>query len=183
MTHIARCIRLFWIHIGLSACTFGGGFVIISMTQRKFADELGWIDADELLDMAAISQSAPGSLALNMAVAVGYRIEGIAGALAAAFGTLIPPLIIISLISFAYEQFRDNAAVSLVLQVMRAGVAAVIFDVVMSLAARLYKTRSMVWIALIPLVFIAYFFFKISAALIIIICAVIGALYTARTTQ
>lgn len=65
------CAKLFWINLVLSACTFGGGFVIISMMRKKFVEELGWLEEEEMLDMAAIAQSAPGSLAVNASIVVG----------------------------------------------------------------------------------------------------------------
>ena len=64
----------------ISACTFGGGFVIVGMIKEKFAEKLHWISEEEILDMAAIAQSAPGPLGVNMAVITGYRIRKVPGA-------------------------------------------------------------------------------------------------------
>lgn len=166
--------KLFVTNFVLSACTFGGGFVIISMMKSKFVEQLKWIGDDEMLDMTAIAQSAPGSLAVNMSIVVGYRLRKIPGALVSVLGTVLPPLIIISIISFIYNWFKDNAHIALLLQVMRAGVAAVIFDVVISLAQNILKTKSILWIGLMIAAFIESYFCGVSAVMIIIVCAAVG---------
>lgn len=168
------CLRLFWENLILSACTFGGGFVIISMMRKRFVEEMGWLEEGEMLDMAAIAQSAPGSLAVNASIVVGYRLRRLSGAVTAAVATVIPPLVIISLISVFYNQFSSNPYIAVALQVMRAGVAAVIFDVVLSLAHNIRKTGSVLWISMMVAAFIASYFLKVSAVVIILICGAIG---------
>lgn len=158
----------------LSACTFGGGFVIISLMKKKFFEELHWLEEDEMLDVTAITQSAPGPLMTNAAVIVGYRIAGIAGSLTAILGSILPPMIILSIISVFYEQFRTNPYIATALQVMRAGVAAVIFDVVWNLAGNVWNTKRVLYIAMMVVAFIVTCFFNVSAMLIIFTCLGIG---------
>lgn len=158
----------------LSACTFGGGFVIISMMKKKFVEKLHWISEDEMLDMTAIAQSAPGALGVNIAIVTGYRIRKTAGALICALGAVLPPLIIISVISVFYNQFKDNRVIALALRVMRAGVAAVIIDVVINLALAIFKTGNGLWILVMAAAFIATVFFKVSAIVLIAVCVLIG---------
>ena len=158
----------------LSACTFGGGFVIVSLMNKKFVEELGWLEEDEMLDITAITQSSPGPLPVNASVIIGYRIHGVTGSLVAILGTILPPMIIISLISLFYTQFRTNKYISVALLVMRAGVSAVILDVVWELAVKVIKTRRFLYIAMMLLAFLAARFFDISAMTIIFICLAIG---------
>lgn len=158
----------------LSACTFGGGFVIVSLMKKKYVEQLQWLDEDEMLDITAITQSSPGSLPVNASVIIGYRMCGILGSLVAVLGSILPPMIIISLISLCYEQFRTNRYIALGLQVMRAGVAAVIFDVVINLAKNVCKTRRVLYIAMMIVAFICTYFLKISAMAIILTCLGIG---------
>ena len=132
----------------LSSCTFGGGFVIVSLMKKKFVEELQWLDEDEMLDVTAITQSAPGPLPVNASVIIGYRMAGILGSLSAVFGTILPPMIVLSIISLFYNQFRTNKYIAVALQVMRAGVAAVIFDVVINLAKNVFKARRILYIAM-----------------------------------
>lgn len=160
----------------LSACTFGGGFVIVSLMKKKYVEELQWLEEDEMLDVTAITQSAPGPLPVNASVIIGYRIAGVLGSLTAILGTILPPMIIISVISLFYEQFRTNTYVSITLQVMRAGVAAVIFDVVLNLAHNVLTTRRILYISMMIVAFAAACILDVSAMLIIFTCLGIGIL-------
>lgn len=174
--HYSKLWILFKSMFVLSMCTFGGGFVIVSLMKKRFVEELKWIEEEEMLDVTAITQSAPGPLMTNAAVIVGYRIAGIMGALTAIAGSILPPMIIISIISIFYEQFCTNSYVAMALQVMRAGVAAVIFDVVWKLAGNVWNTKRALYIAMMVIAFVATFFFDISAMLIIFTCLGIGLL-------
>lgn len=160
----------------LSACTFGGGFVIVSLMKKKFVEELKWLGEDEMLDVTAITQSSPGPLPVNASVIIGYRMAGIVGSLTAVLGTILPPMIIISVISLFYEQFRTNYYIAIALQVMRAGVAAVILDVVWNLAANVCKTRRVLYIFMMIAAFICVYFLDVSAMIIIFVCIGIGLL-------
>ena len=158
----------------LSACTFGGGFVIVSLMKKKFVEELGWIEESEMLDITAISQSSPGPIPINASVILGYRMQGILGSFVAVLGTSIPPIFIISIISVFYTEFRENKIIAIALMVMRAGVAAVICDVVIKLAKNVIATKSNLYIALMFITFIMTYVFGISAMIAILLCLVIG---------
>lgn len=158
----------------LSSCTFGGGFVIVSLMKKKFVDEKKWLEEDEMLDITAITQSSPGPLPVNASVIIGYRMAGIAGSLTAIAGTILPPMIIISLISLCYEQFRTNEIVALALQVTRAGVAAVILDVTLNLAGNIIKLHNAFYLAMMILCFIAVVFFNVNAMAVILTCLAVG---------
>ncbi len=160
----------------LSACTFGGGFVIVSLMKKKYVEELQWLGEDEMLDVTAITQSSPGPLPVNASVIIGYRMAGIIGSLVAVFGTILPPMIIISVISLFYEQFRTNYYIAIALQVMRAGVAAVILDVVINLAVNVCKTKRLLYIVMMVIAFISVYFFDVSAMIVIFVCIGIGLL-------
>lgn len=158
----------------LSSCTFGGGFVIVSLMKKKFVDEKHWLEENEMLDITAITQSAPGPLPVNASVIIGYRMAGILGSVIAVLGTILPPMIIISLISLCYEQFRTNQVIATALQVTRAGVAAVIIDVTLNLAGNVLKVKRAMYTAMMIICFIAVAVFKVSAVFVILTCLVIG---------
>ncbi|MBP3459414.1 MAG: chromate transporter [Lachnospiraceae bacterium] len=166
--------KLFAATFTLSAFTFGGGFVIVSLMKKKFVEELKWLDENEMLDITAIAQSSPGPIPINASVILGYRMAGIWGTLVAILGTSLPPMIIISLISVFYTQFRENYIIAIALQVMRAGVAAVIFDVVLNLAKNVWKTKRGLYIGLMIAAFIATAICGVNAMFIILVCLVIG---------
>ena len=121
--------KLFVSTLYLSAFTFGGGYVIVSLLKKKFVDEYHWIEEEEMLDLVAIAQSSPGAIAINGAIVVGYKLAGLAGTVIAILGTVIPPFLIISVISVFYNLLKDNFIVSQMLQGMQSGVGAVIASV------------------------------------------------------
>ena len=90
-------LKLFISTLYLSAFTFGGGYVIVTLMKKKFVDEYHWIREDEMLDLVAIAQSSPGAIAVNGAIVVGYKLAGMLGAVTAIIATIIPPFLIISL--------------------------------------------------------------------------------------
>ena len=160
----------------LSAFTFGGGFVIVSLMKKKFVEELHWLEEEEMLDITAIAQSSPGPIPINASVILGYRMYGVIGSLVALLGTALPPMIIISVISIFYAQFRSNRIIAIALQVMRAGVAAVIFDVVLNLAKKVVDTRRFLYIALMVTAFVGKVLLGVDAMVVILCCLVVGLL-------
>lgn len=166
--------KIFTTMFYLSSFTFGGGYVIISLMQTKFVEELGWLEEEEMLNLAAIAQSCPGAVAVNAAILVGYRIGGSLGAIVSIIGTVLPPLIIISIISFFYDAFRSNVVVSAVLKGMQAGVAAVIFDVVLNLSGAIVKSKEYISLFVMLGAFILTYIYGINVVIIIFICAIIG---------
>ena len=167
--------KLFLSSFKLSACTFGGGFVIIPLMKKRFVEELGWIEEEEMLDLTAIAQSSPGAIAVNASMLVGYHVAGIPGALITVLGTVLPPLVIISVISLFYQAFRDNAVVSMAMAGMLCGVAAVIFDVVLGMIGTLLRQKRMLPAAMLCGAFLAVRFFSVHAAIILLVCGAVGA--------
>lgn len=167
--------RLFASAFQISACTFGGGFVIIPLMRKKYVEELRWIEEQEMLDLTAIAQSSPGAIAVNASILVGYRVAGIPGALMTVLGTVLPPLLIISVISFFYQQFRDNAIVNMAMKGMLAGVAAVICDVVIRLTKRIFYEKRILPVLLLFASFIAVHIFDMNIIIIISLGGMIGA--------
>ena len=167
-------LKLFFSMLYISAFTFGGGFVIVTFMKRKFVDELHWIDEQEMLDMTALAQSSPGAIAVNAAILVGWHVAGFLGMIVAVIGTILPPMIILSVISLFYKAFATNHYVALTLKGMQAGVAAVILDVVCSLGANVLKMKSWIHVVIMVAAFVATFFFKVNVIYIILAAAVIG---------
>ena len=167
--------KLFWSTFQLSAFTFGGGYVIVPLMRRKFVEDLHLIEEDEMMDLTAIAQSTPGAMAVNASVLVGYRVAGVLGAFTTVFATVLPPFLVLSVISLFYAQFRGNWVVNLVMKGMQAGVAAVICDVVFSMGRNILKLRRVLPLIMMAGAFVASWFFGINVVLVILICAVVGA--------
>lgn len=171
-------IKLFVSTLYLSAFTFGGGYVIVTLMQKKFVEEYHWIEKDEMLDLVAIAQSSPGAIAVNGAIVVGYKLMGMLGALTAIAATIIPPFIIISVISVFYEAFRQNTIVSLMLQGMQAGVGAVISVVVYEMGSGIVMGKNVGSILIMIAAFIAASIFNVNVIYIVLVCGLIGFIRT-----
>lgn len=169
-----RLAKLFFSMLYISTFTFGGGFVIVTFMKKKFVDELHWIDEQEMLDMTALAQSSPGAIAVNAAILVGWQVEGLMGMAVAVLGTILPPMVILSVISLFYAAFAANTYVALVLRGLQAGVAAVILDVVCGLGRNVLETKSVRYIALMAAAFIANFIFDVNVIFVILAAAAIG---------
>ena len=166
--------KLFTSTFYLSAFTFGGGYVIVPLMRKQFVEKLQWIEEAEMMDMIAIAQSSPGALAVNASVIIGYRCGGILGAMITVLGTILPPLCILSLISFAYDYFISVKWIQVLLFGMQAGVAAVICDVVLKMSKEIYQQHQRLYLVLMVYAFIANVVFDIHLLIIIISCGFFG---------
>ncbi len=168
--------KLFTSTFLLSAFTFGGGYVIVPLMKKKFVDKMNWIEEEEMLNMVAIAQSSPGPIAVNTSILIGYRMAGIPGAFLSTFGTVLPPLIILTVISFFYQSFQNSTVVRALLKGMEAGVAAVIVDVVLGMAGTVLKGKQIFSILMMVSAFVVTVVFNINVIYIILVCGLIGAI-------
>lgn len=178
-----KLVKLFFSTLYLSAFTFGGGYVIVSLMKKKFVDDYHWIDEDEMLDLVAIAQSAPGPIAVNGAIVVGYKMAGLLGIFISVLATIIPPFVIISVISVFYEIFKTNLIVSLMLEGMQAGVGAVIASVYFEMGSGLLKEKNKLYPVIMIGAFVANYIFNINVMIVIIVCIMIGLLYSMKGVQ
>ncbi len=178
--------KLFSTCFVISACTFGGGLVIMSMLQKKFVEELKWIDQDEMMDLIAIAQSCPGVMAVNTSIIIGYRVAGPLGAIITMLGTVTPPMVILSVISVFYKQFRENDVVAILLKGMQAGVAAVMIHMTYTMSANVLKDKKLSALVMLIGAAVAAVFLNVDIIVILLVCGVIGgflAFYESRTEQ
>lgn len=160
---------LFRTNFFISAFTFGGGYVVIPMIRKYYVEKGHYFDEEELMEIAAIAQSSPGAIAINMSVLAGYKCAGLKGSIISAIAAICPPLIILSMISLGYQAFRDNHTIAAILNGMQAGVAALIVDVVIGMCQTIYEKESKVMTMLIPFTFLASFLFQINVAIILMV--------------
>lgn len=142
--------------------------------KRKFVDELHWLSEEEMLDITALAQSSPGAIAVNAAILVGWLTCGFAGMLIGVLGTILPPMAILGIISLIYEAFAANLYVALMLKGMQAGVAAVIFDVVLSLGSGIVKQKKILYDIIMAGAFAAVLFFSVNVIYVILASALVG---------
>lgn len=174
MNKLKTYLWLFGINLYISSFTFGGGYVIIPMIKKCYVDKNQKFTEEELMDMAAVAQSSPGAIAVNLSMLAGYRVAGTMGAVISCIAAVLPPLIILSVISLAYDAFRQSRIISAVLKGMEAGVAALIVDFVLSMFVMIYKQKRWLNTSLIVAAFAGSYVFKINVAIILIVCVLIS---------
>ena len=173
-TKIQKLKTLFFSTLYLSTFTFGGGYVIVTLLKQKFVDDLHWLDEEEMLDLVAIAQSSPGAIAVNGAIIVGYKLCGVPGIILSVLGAIIPPFIILTVISFFYNAFKSNTYIQAVLRGMQSGVSAVIISVVWDMGFGIVKERDILLCIIMVAVFILNYFFDVSVIAIILVTLAIG---------
>ena len=159
--------RLFITSLLLSLFAFGGGSTILAMSKRKYVDQLGWLTETELMDRLTLAQAAPGATTINASILIGYRFRGVPGALACALATAIPPVVIIAAVTGIYMAVRDNTMVTNAMKGMRAGAAALVASVTLSLIWNMFKRREWLMTALFVTVFTVIQFVSISTYVIL----------------
>ena len=158
----------------ISAFTVGGGFVLIPLMKAKFVDEYGWLKENEALDLVSIAQSAPGVMAANSSIIMGYRMGGFLGSLTALLATVLPPLITLTVISYFYDAVATNPYVRMFLKGMQCGVTAILINVVLDLVIKQIKKKLALPLIIMAGAFIAAVVFKINIMQIIAVVAVVG---------
>ena len=158
----------------ISAFTVGGGFVLIPLMKAKYVDEYGWMSENESLDLVSIAQSAPGAVAVNASIIMGYRLGGILGTFTALLATVLPPLITLTIVSYFYDAFATNPYVRMFLKGMQCGVTAILLDVVLGLLMKQIRKKLALPLLIMAGTFVASYFFHINIMHIILVDAIIG---------
>jgi chromate transporter len=119
-------IELFRSFFKIGAFTIGGGYAMIPLIQDEVVSRKGWLDDEEFLNMIAIAQSAPGVIAINTSIFVGYRLAGFKGAVVASLGSALPSFLIILVIASCFARFKNNEWVERAFMGIRPAVVALI---------------------------------------------------------
>lgn len=168
-----RYAWLLAVNLYISAFTFGGGYIVVPMIRRFFVEKRQYMTEEDLMDMAAIAQSTPGAIAINLSALAGYKAGGVAGALISCVAAVLPPLVILTCVSAFYSVFVSNVVIAAILKGMEAGVAALMVDLVIDMYALVLKKRSFFLSAMVPLAFIANFVLGINVVLILLVCCLV----------
>lgn len=117
--------QLFLAFLQIGMFSFGGGYAALPLIQEQVMKN-GWLSATEFTDLITISQMTPGPIAVNSATFVGIRIGGIAGALAATLGCILPSCILVMGLAWLYLRYRKLSMLQSVLETLRPAVVAMI---------------------------------------------------------
>ena len=140
--------QLFWTYLKIGTFTLGGGYAMLPLIQREVVDRRGWIDEQEFLNMIALAQAAPGLIAVNSAIFIGWRIGGWKGVCGAVLGAVLPSFLIVLGIAMVFADWKELPAVEAVFKGIRPAVVALIAAPLFKLA----KSAKISWLtALIPI--------------------------------
>lgn len=168
-------LELFTTFSKIGAFTIGGGYAMIPVIQREIVEKRAWVSREEFLDMLAISQSAPGILAINISIFIGQRLKGAKGSIVAAIGTALPSFIMILLIAMFFRNFRENDIVNRIFMGIRPVVVALIAVPLISLSRSTKLNRYTSFIPVISVLLIVVL--GISPVYLIIAGGLLGLFY------
>ena len=141
-------LQLFWTYLKIGTFTIGGGYVMLSMIEREIVDKKRWIDREEFMNMIALAQAAPGLIAVNSAIFIGWRIGGWRGVIATVLGAVLPSFFIILAIAMLFQDYKDYPAIEAIFKGIRPAVVALIAAPLCKMA----KSAKITWTtALIPI--------------------------------
>lgn len=122
----SQLLAIFVTFLKMSPVTFGGGYAMIPVIEREVVDRRGWIRREEVADVMAVAGTVPGAIAVNSAIFIGYRVNGVKGAIAALLGIFLPTFCIVIAFATLYAAMKDNPKVEAAFQSIRATVVALI---------------------------------------------------------
>lgn len=166
----SELLTMFLSFFKIGLFTFGGGYAMVPIIQREVIDRRQWIDRDEFIELLTLAQSAPGPIALNTSVFVGYKIRGYLGALIALLGVVVPAFTVILVVAIYFSQIRYNQYVNTAFKGMRPAVVALIISPIISLSRGMGLWRYVVAVAVALLVWWS----GVSPIWLIIVAAVVG---------
>ena len=156
--------QLFSTFARIGTFTFGGGYAMIPLIEREVVEKKKWIAHREFIDTLALAQSAPGVMAINTAIFVGYKVKGFKGSLVAALGAALPSFVVIVVIATFFVDMRQNPTVDKIFKGIRPAVVALIAAPLFKMAKSAnitYKTIFipilvvlLIWLVKIPPVYV-----------------------------
>ena len=170
--------EMFLTFFKIGAFTLGGGYAMLPIIQKEVVEKKKWIDEMEFLNMVAVSQSAPGPLAVNISAFVGKKINGVKGLIVSTLGAVLPSFIIIILVASVFLGIEDNPIVQRVFQGIRPAIVALIAVPVISMGKTANVNKKNFIIPLLSAVLVAIF--KVTPVYIILGAAVIGIIDVVR---
>lgn len=172
--------RIFCVFAKIGAFTIGGGYAMIPIIRDELVKR-GWLTDEEILDIIALAQSAPGVLAVNMSIFAGYKMRGTKGSIAATLGSILPSFLTILLIAMLFAGYKDNPVVVRIFKGIRPVVVSLIIVPMINMARKGNKTWWAWLISAVTLVAVAFLGFSpIWILLVLIVLAVLFTMFKER---
>ena len=172
MQKLKLVLRLFWRFFVFGCFTFGGGWSIVAQMQKTFVEKEKSITTQELLDIVSVGRSLPGTMIGNVAMLYGYRCAGALGGAACVLGMILPPLLILTVITYFYSLFKSNTHVAAAMTGVRAAIVPIIFSAAYGMLKGAFKFPACYLMA--AAAFALYFFLNVSCVLLVVIGLVFG---------
>lgn len=181
-SNVERLLPLFWSTFAISATT-NTGYAILAAMKESFVEQRGWCTEEEMADYVGLAQSAPGPIAVNASVIVGYQVAGVPGAIAAVLGCAAPPCLVMLVVTYFYQAISNNQLVAAFMGGMRMGVVAMLLNVLVGLITNVTR-KGVAYpcaLALVSLLYVRLTGWSI--AWLALACAVSGVFVAMRTAS
>lgn len=169
-------LELFWSFFKMSPVTFGGGYAMIPIIEREIVHRKNWMNMREVSDTLALGGTAPGAIAINSAIFIGYRVGGMVGAVAAMFGALLPTFIIVILLGGIYLFYQENEYVNAAFKGISGAVVALIGYAAIKISKNSIIDKSTAILAI--LMVMGMIVFNLHPILVIFLGALLGIVIT-----
>ncbi|NLW28378.1 MAG: chromate transporter [Erysipelothrix sp.] len=167
-------LEVFLTFLKINTVTFGGGYTIVPVIRDEFMKNKKLIDDQEMLDIVAIAQSGPGAMAISTSLLTGYRLRGFKGAIIALLASVLPCLVIITIVYYFYDSFRDSPLISTIMIGIGGTISAVLLITVYDMAKAQFKKHPLYSFVLMIGAFVSSYVLNVSTIYIIITLALIG---------
>lgn len=179
-----RILRLFLQFMKFGCFTFGGGWSIVAQMQKLYVEQEKTITNEDLLDLTSVGRSLPGTMIGNVALLYGYRVAGFWGGIACLFGMVIPPLLVLIVVTCFYTAIQNNHWVIAVMTGVRASIVPIIACAALKLLKGALKYRPCIFVVVVAA--LMYLLFDISSiwiAVMGIICGILICEHNERKDQ
>lgn len=167
--------KLFIIFLKIGTFTIGGGYAMVPLIEKEVVDKKKWIDRDDFLDMLALAQSAPGPIAVDVAVFVGYKVAGVPGSIVSVLGSILTAFVVLLATAVYFTGVKDNVIIGRIFNGIRPAVVALIAAPVIRLGKSAKINRKTIIIPAITVILVA--FLNVNPIYVILASIVVGLLF------
>ena len=166
-------LKIFFVFSKISVFAFGGAYSFLPLIEYEVVENNHWLGRAEFLEIAGLVKLSPGAISIKFATYTGYKVAGIPGAIVANLANLVPPILLIMLISLVYSKYKDVSFIKAGLEMIQYAV----FAMIISVAFRLVDQRHIFepkYLFVIVISFALFFFTKIHPGIVILGAGLLG---------
>jgi chromate transporter len=163
---------LFFTFFKISPVSFGGGYAMIPLLENAVTEKKKWVKREDITDVLVMAQTVPGSIAVNTATFIGYRLAGIPGAVVATLGIVMPTFLIVLILAMLFLGFKDQPVVEAAFQGIRPAIIALIAFAAINIGKTAIYNKGTAVVAMVS--FVIFLFMPIHPILVLIAGGLIG---------